>query len=451
MNEQDLSDKGSYPRTNDFLDLDHQAVVHQGRAAALQAVDESVAEILRALRQRRALANTVLIFSSDNGFFLGEHRMVDKRFPYDEAMRVPLLVRGPGFPVGQPRHQPVGLVDLPATALHLSGARPVIDGARVRQDGVQLLEVAQDPSFLANRVMPIESGPERAIQSQVVTPVPDWYYRGAKTSRYSYISWDMGKETEREEELYDRDVDPYQLDGRPDAKPLSVLEAMRLASFGMEDCAGRACVRELPDLDAGTPPTAGDSAPPRIKVHAKPEGWVRTTTPLLRFSATDPDGDRLKFWCSHHASGCATGHARYQLAGEGRHYWSLFVGDSEGTIASRAGVVQVDLTKPFVRRHGRRYGLPQHAPLLRWRLTDHDSGVATMDLRRSIASLRTGFDAWRLPDAWHDRESSSIRAFPFRPGWTVCVQARATDAAGWQSGWAGSTCRRGTPGRSEGR
>ena len=66
----------------------------------LLSVDESVGRIYEALRNSGQLDNTVIVFTSDNGFVLGEHGRVDKRTAYEESLRVPLLVRYP--PLAQP-------------------------------------------------------------------------------------------------------------------------------------------------------------------------------------------------------------------------------------------------------------------------------------------------------------------------------------------------------------
>src|SRR6185369_2867054 len=78
--------KGSYERyIKDF----YRSVV---------SADDAVGRILDALEQTGQAADTLVVFTGDNGFFLGEHGLVDKRLPYEEALRVPLLMRYPaGF------------------------------------------------------------------------------------------------------------------------------------------------------------------------------------------------------------------------------------------------------------------------------------------------------------------------------------------------------------------
>ena len=73
---------------------------------SLMAVDEGVAQIVEALRRNGELENTLIVFMSDNGFMHGEHRaLAEKVLPYEESIRVPLVMRGPGVPRA-PRRTP---------------------------------------------------------------------------------------------------------------------------------------------------------------------------------------------------------------------------------------------------------------------------------------------------------------------------------------------------------
>ena len=61
----------------------------------IAAIDESLGEVLKTLEALGELDNTVIIYSSDNGYFLGEHTFNDKRLAYENSMRVPMLIRYP--------------------------------------------------------------------------------------------------------------------------------------------------------------------------------------------------------------------------------------------------------------------------------------------------------------------------------------------------------------------
>lgn len=439
LNEKDMSDKGTYIRDRKELDVERLTEVHQGRIEALQSLDESVADTIAALEAKGVLDETLLIFASDNGWLLGEHRSEKKILPYEESLRVPLLMRGPRVPAGVNRHQPVGLVDIPATALAASGATPT-----KAQDGVSLIGLARDPDRLARRVMPIEAGPAPAIQGKHNPVLPPWFYRGIRSSRYSYIAWQMT--ASEEEEFYDLDEDPFQMESRHD-NPSAALETARTYYKQLRDCAGAACVRELP---AGTedgrprPRQAGDTTPPRVRDVKAPSGWLRTTRPTISYTATDPTdaaAGRLAHWCSHQAIGC-DGKATLRLPGEGRHSWTVIVTDRAGNVGSAYGTLKVDLYRPRVRVLRQPHLAVESASApLPWRVSDSGSGIRSVDTRRRTADLSGAFTAWEYPTRLQKASRPALRtALPAGNG-TVCLQVRARDVAGRQTGWTGLLCR----------
>src|SRR5918993_1507759 len=100
------------------------AAENPARLQSLQAVDRAVGSLVQTLAAEGVLDDTYLVFSSDNGYSLGEHRFVGKDVLTDEALQVPLLVRGPGISPGSTSDLPVTLVDLPATFADLTGVTP---------------------------------------------------------------------------------------------------------------------------------------------------------------------------------------------------------------------------------------------------------------------------------------------------------------------------------------
>src|SRR5262245_46237603 len=106
FNEADVSDKPPHIRNLPLLTAEPIAALdreYQARLEALQAVDEGVARIIDALAARGELDNTYIFFTSDNGYHLGQHRLFvppGKGEAYEEDIRVPLLVRGPGVRAG---------------------------------------------------------------------------------------------------------------------------------------------------------------------------------------------------------------------------------------------------------------------------------------------------------------------------------------------------------------
>jgi arylsulfatase A-like enzyme len=93
------------------------------------------------LRATSELDDTLILFTSDHGFFHGEHRVPrGKVLPYEPSIRVPMLMRGPGLPAGERLGQLVTNADLAPTILDAAGARP----GRA-QDGRSLLDLVEDP------------------------------------------------------------------------------------------------------------------------------------------------------------------------------------------------------------------------------------------------------------------------------------------------------------------
>lgn len=94
----------------------------RGYFGALKGIDENVGRILNVLDSLKLAENTVVIFSSDNGFFFGEHGLGDKRAAYEESMRIPLLVRYPArFPKGKTIDKLVLNLDQAPSILELAG------------------------------------------------------------------------------------------------------------------------------------------------------------------------------------------------------------------------------------------------------------------------------------------------------------------------------------------
>ncbi len=91
--------------------------------ACIQAVDENIGRVLDYLEESGLAENTIVIYNSDQGFYLGEHGWFDKRFMYEESLRTPLLVRWPGvIQPGQLNDALVSNLDFAQTFLEIAGA-----------------------------------------------------------------------------------------------------------------------------------------------------------------------------------------------------------------------------------------------------------------------------------------------------------------------------------------
>jgi arylsulfatase A-like enzyme len=221
FDEPNVSDKPQMirdiPRFSDvqLADLDRR---YRGRLESLLSVDDEIARLVNLVRKYGDKRKTVFIFTSDNGLELGSHRIFFKNFLYEEGERVPLIIRGPGFPQNAVREQLVANIDLAPTITELTRTLP---GRTV--DGISLVPLANDPSQAANRDLLFES--------------PDVGAYGIRRGPWKYNLWDTG-----EEELYNLDEDPYELTSLHKDPSLATLRAeLRARLLQLRTCAGASC------------------------------------------------------------------------------------------------------------------------------------------------------------------------------------------------------------------
>ncbi len=189
FNEADVSDKPQAVRRLPLLTGPEIADVTRKYRCALESllsVDDGVNRILDRLKAQGALAHTYVIFTSDNGFLNGEHRLPEGKVkPYEESIRVPLLIRGPGIPQGRVADDLAINADLAPTITKLTGATPGLT-----MDGQSLLPAAAHPRTERGRELLLEAGD----------------FHGVRTQRYTYVEHNTG-----ERELYDLERDPHEL------------------------------------------------------------------------------------------------------------------------------------------------------------------------------------------------------------------------------------------------
>ncbi len=87
----------------------------------VQSVDDNVGRLMDYLKSKGLDKNTIIVYTSDQGFFLGEHGWFDKRWMYEESFRTPLIVKGPGIAKGRQTHSMVQNLDFAQTLLDLAG------------------------------------------------------------------------------------------------------------------------------------------------------------------------------------------------------------------------------------------------------------------------------------------------------------------------------------------
>lgn len=114
--------------------VDYNDFFYRSRLRALQGVDELVDLLVTRLEQSDQLDNTYIIYTSDNGFHIGQHRLPPgKTCGFEEDIRVPMFIRGPGVPEGYVQDAVTTHVDLAPTIFDLAGlpARPDFDGTAI--------------------------------------------------------------------------------------------------------------------------------------------------------------------------------------------------------------------------------------------------------------------------------------------------------------------------------
>jgi N-acetylglucosamine-6-sulfatase len=242
---------------------------YQHRLETLLSVDDAVQRIIDDLASKGALSNTYLIFTSDQGFMQGQHRLHQGKFvAYDPSTQVPLLIRGPGIPAGS---QPRALVwngDITSTILQMAGANPGLT-----QDGRSMLPFAQNPAAKSTRPILFETGPpgstfepgigtaassHRRVKmstyvknldldhtAQIARTISAPRYRGIRTGRYLLVKYSDGSR-----EMYDLSNDPLEDHSiYKDSRYFPVRKWLQKKLAGLVRCKGGDCVAE-----AGKPP-----------------------------------------------------------------------------------------------------------------------------------------------------------------------------------------------------
>jgi arylsulfatase A-like enzyme len=248
--EDDVSDKPEAFR-NPELDRSERRLARaltRQRAESIAVLDTHVRRLVQTLRERGELDDTVFVFTSDNGYFLGEHRFRSgKRKAYEPSIRVPLVVAGPGISHGV-RDDPTKTPDLTATIIDLADAK-----APRQADGRSLV-----PSFAADRGWTAPVVTEGVVGGStnlgLALPRPRGFTDarttiGIRTARYKLIRDASGMV-----ELYDLDVDPNELDSvADDPTYAAVRRGLMRAWHRYKDCAGAACSAPLPPILASSP------------------------------------------------------------------------------------------------------------------------------------------------------------------------------------------------------
>jgi arylsulfatase A-like enzyme len=222
--------------------------VTRQRAEALSVVDQQVARMIRALAATGELEETLVMLTSDNGYFLGEQGIrAGKTLPHDPSLHTPLLMRGPGIPAGEVRYDPFLSIDFAPTITQLTGVQ-----AGLPMDGTSMLDVARFGDRGWSRAVLTETGRRGIVRDtdEGGGPLPTddpgaadiRYAIGVRSDRYLYTHLANG-----DEELYDMAVDPDQYDNLIDVPAYArVRELMREQLAKIRACDAAQCRVLLP-------------------------------------------------------------------------------------------------------------------------------------------------------------------------------------------------------------
>jgi len=269
--EADVSDKPAYIRDLPLLGPQVQANIDalaRRRAQSLQAVDRDVAALIDHLDKIGALDDTYVIFTSDNGFHLGQHRMrAGKQTAYETDIHLPLLVRGPRIAAGSHVSALTGNIDLAPTIAALGGTTladqpdgrslvPFLRGlppAPGTWRQAYLLEhwttsLTAQPRPGAGQLEPDDLDQQGSAATNdsgttttslragkaALTDIPEFH--GLRVARYTYVEYATG-----EKELYDLAKDPDELENLAGSADPTMLAALHRRLEALRACTGQTC------------------------------------------------------------------------------------------------------------------------------------------------------------------------------------------------------------------
>ncbi len=265
FHEADLSDKPKVIRdlasSGDDFDIGDADTLFRQRAKTMQSIDRLVEEVVQTLKKNGQLDNTYIIFTSDNGFHMGEHSVPSgKGTPYEEDILVPFMIRGPGIEPNTKVTQMTANIDLAPTIAEITDTKPAdfVDGRSFAsllgfkgnlptewRKGL-LIEIGYGQNLASFDTQNISFSP-----SEITAPVLEYpdtkydgyfaqseggSYRGIRTESFLYAEYDNG-----ELEFYDLTKDPYQLENIAGTLDPEFLAELHAKLELLKTCAGEAC------------------------------------------------------------------------------------------------------------------------------------------------------------------------------------------------------------------
>lgn len=220
-------------------DIDALSDQYKASLAAMIAIDDLVGSVVGALENSGVLEETIIVFTSDNGRMLGEHRLFDRKVAYDESIRVPLVVRAPGGRAGVTDASMVLNNDIAPTLAAYAGATPThtVDGLSM----VPLIDASPTSSWGDREHMLVShwymssllkhDAPTYLAWRGIMSSGPDFVYIATRAAE------DEDEVTSRE--FYNIGADPFQLS--PIALPENVTDDFNVRLRVFEGCAGVVC------------------------------------------------------------------------------------------------------------------------------------------------------------------------------------------------------------------
>ncbi len=232
FDEEDVSDKPAWVQALPPIPPGREEAIARnvrGKLASLAAVDEGIRQVIEAVEATGEQDETVLVFTSDNGYLHGEHRFPSgKEAVYEPAIRAPFYVAGPGFEAETAVPGPITFTDLAPTLAGLAGAT-----LGLTSDGRTLHETMADPE--ADRAILVLSGIDIPAERQ---------FTAVRTMGWLYATYPETGDVE----LYDLRDDPHELESRHADEDFreqrAALEGLLAALTG---CAGPSCQVRVPD------------------------------------------------------------------------------------------------------------------------------------------------------------------------------------------------------------
>jgi arylsulfatase A-like enzyme len=232
FNERDVSDKPRWVGHRPPLSSAGEASIdthYRDRLRTMASIGEMVEKLVGALKDAHKLSNTYIVFTSDNGYFQGQHRLDHgKGGPYEESINVPLIIRGPNVPAGVKRHELVLNNDFAPTFAKWARVTPpdLVDG----RSFASIIDGDSDNNPPSWRT----AFEVRYWQESSGGGIPS--YQALRTGKYLYVEYESG-----EYELYDLVEDPYELHNFYDSADPALIAELHARLEALRDCSGESC------------------------------------------------------------------------------------------------------------------------------------------------------------------------------------------------------------------